>query len=146
MAVDGLAEHEGVWSHMVLNMPRSAVKVNPMTTTDFIFTMFRSRLLFRNCSSCLSSFFLLRAAETFVSPICSFLRSTAGDKFDLVLNIHEFPYRKNFKDMEVSIGGLTEAVIYPATRSLLTFLALLLHNGLESLVVVSPVNQDIQDP
>lgn len=39
---------------MVLNMPRSAVKVNPMASIDFIFTIVRSRLLLFNCSSCFS--------------------------------------------------------------------------------------------
>ena len=41
-------------SHIVLNMPSSAVKVKPMATMDFILTMLKSRLFVFSCSSCFS--------------------------------------------------------------------------------------------
>lgn len=130
---------------MVLNMPSKAVKVRPIANMDFIFTMFRSRLFDFNCSSCFSSFFL--AGFNFVSPSCSFFLSTAvrhththalsttarvlysGYTIIMVTN-----YAKDFKTL-----------VHSNVPFVLTLLALFLHDGLKSFIVVSSVNQDIEN-
>lgn len=66
--------HVHLYTYMVLNIPISAVKVNPIATADFIFTVLRSRLFVFSCSSCRPSFL-----EP-TSPSCSFLRSTGEVK------------------------------------------------------------------